>query len=106
MNPVLVNAIVTFGKKAQKVKACEEMAELTKELCRDIIDQGDIEHIYEEIADVEIMLKQLRMIYGNDEKIDNWKWLKLDRLANRLAMDPLKYGETEGQKAPPHLEAI
>lgn len=38
----------------------------------------------EEIADVEIMLEQLRIIYGNRSEVDTIKAEKLLRLSERL----------------------
>lgn len=55
-----------YGVAAQKVKAIEELSELQKEIAKDLIGQGNIENVAEEIADVQIMLRQLQMIYGID----------------------------------------
>lgn len=55
-----------YGADAQKVKAIEELSELQKEIAKDLIGQGSIENVAEEIADVQIMLRQLQMIYGID----------------------------------------
>lgn len=61
---VLEKAIEVYGKDLQKQVAIEEMAELTKEICKDFRGKGNREHIIEEIADVCIMLDQLMIIYG------------------------------------------
>jgi len=82
-NPVLRKAIVVYGAQNQTIKAVEEMAELTKELAKALIGQSDNDHIREEIADVEIMVEQLKMIYDNGS-IAVIKKAKLDRLAERL----------------------
>lgn len=41
-------------------------------------------NISEEMADVEIMLEQLRVIYGNRSEVDTIKAEKLLRLSERL----------------------
>ena len=44
-----------------------------------------IDHGFEEMADVEIMLAQIRMIFADaPERIDEWKARKLERLKHRL----------------------
>ena len=39
------------------------MSELTKELCKELRDRGNVEDIADELADVEITLAQIKMIY-------------------------------------------
>lgn len=56
-------AIETYGADLQKQVAIEEMAELTKEICKDFRGRGNREHILEEIVDVSIMLEQLQIMY-------------------------------------------
>ena len=53
-----------YGPEAQKVKAIEELSELQKEIAKDLIGQGSIENVAEEIADVKVMTEQLQLIYG------------------------------------------
>jgi len=57
---------------------------LTKELSKVIRGRGNTNHISEEIADVEIMLEQLRVIFNNRSEVDCIKAEKLTRLADRL----------------------
>ena len=81
----LEKAIETYGADLQKQVAIEEMAELTKEICKDFRGKGNREHILEEIADVKIMLSQLLIMYDikvwelNDVIVS-----KLTRLEERL----------------------
>lgn len=77
-------AVRVYGKQSQLIMAMEEMAELTKELSKNIRGQRNTEAISEEMADVEIMLEQLKVIYGNRAAVDRVKCAKLDRLAVRL----------------------
>lgn len=82
---VIQKAIETYGADLQKQVAIEEMAELTKEICKDFRGKGNREHILEEIADVKIMLSQLLIMYDikvwelNDVIVS-----KLTRLEERL----------------------
>ena len=88
-----------YGVAAQKVKAIEELSELQKEIAKDLIGQGNIEHVAEEIADVQIMLRQLQMIYGIDysdlNKIMSEKTL---RTLYRIAVEEKEDKEKEAKK--------
>ena len=78
------DAIQIFGVPAQLDMAVEEMSELIKEICKHKRGLGDKGHIAEEIADVEIMLYQLKLIFGCEVSVSAVKHLKLDRLQTRL----------------------
>jgi len=73
--------IEKWGKTAQVLMAIEEMSELTKELLKDL--RGKSCSIQEEIVDVEIMLEQLKEIFGT-EYIDIFRKSKLQRLEAML----------------------
>ena len=79
-------AIDTFGEISQMIKATEEMGELIRAISRVILQQGEsdvqIESNYnEEIADVSIMLEQLKYTrHYKQELVDYWKEEKLKRL--------------------------
>lgn len=82
---IFEKAIEVYGADLQKQVAIEEMAELTKEICKDFRGVGNREHIAEEIADVLIMMSQLEIIYDIKTKelmdmTDN----KIKRLEERL----------------------
>lgn len=77
-------AVKKYGKLSQLIMCMEEMAELTKEISKSIRGVDNSSAISEEIADVEIMLEQLRVIYHNRSEIDTIKANKLRRLAYRL----------------------
>lgn len=79
-------AIETYGKDAQLKMAIEEMAEITQAICKNFRGNDNIENIIEEIADVEIMLAQLKLIYGIEQyKVDMYKGLKHFKLEKRLS---------------------
>ena len=74
-----------WGVNSQIGIAIEECSELITELAkygREVNGSTDIS-ICDEIADVEIMMKQLRLIFS-PEIIDDRKELKLHRLKQRL----------------------
>ena len=53
-------AIGKYGVAAQLDMVIEEMSELTKEICKIKRGKGNYMNLVEEIADVEIMLEQLK----------------------------------------------
>ena len=91
-------AIREYGVRNQLIKTAEELSELTQALSKVLIvtskltsgehfsctDEELLMNLYEEVADVEIMLQQLHMIFGCDKEVDNWKRRKIDRLIERL----------------------
>ena len=84
-NGIYELALKKFGLEKQMIKCIEELSELQKELCKHSLGQGSIDHITEEIADVEIMLEQMKI--GLDIGIcdlDDVKSQKLSRLSGRL----------------------
>ena len=95
---IMLRAIHRYGEAAQIDMAVEEMAELTKALCKvkraapGATTTAAIANVIEEIADVQIMLDQLRLIFARstDEveedklrrllaRINSWKESKLRR---------------------------
>ena len=84
---VLEDAIDRWGGPMQMVIAIEEMAELTKLLCKDY--RGDVklhhlEDLASEIADVLIMMEQLMMIFENKPMVVMVIKGKIERLKKRL----------------------
>ena len=80
-NTIFNQAIDFFGFESQKIMAIEEMSELTKELTKELRNRGNVENIADELADVEIMLAQLKIIYNIHELVEQHKDFKLNRLA-------------------------
>lgn len=95
---IMLRAIHRYGETAQIDMAVEEMAELAKALCKvkratpGAATTAAIANVIEEIADVQIMLDQLRLIFARstDEveedklrrllaRINSWKESKLRR---------------------------
>lgn len=78
-------AIETYGVRAQKLMAIEEMSELMKEICKDFRGKLNREHLIEEMADVTIMLDQMLLIYEiSGEEILSMCGRKMKRLKERL----------------------
>ena len=77
-------AVKHYGKFAQIDMAVEEMAELIVALKHHQRRKAEVEEIIEEIADVEIMLMQLKTIYECWSDVDIVKDEKLERLSKRM----------------------
>lgn len=71
-----------WGFQSQMLMTIEEMAELTKALLHDsrVLKNPKREALFEEIADVEIMLGQMKLIYGCGVTVEKIKEKKLKRL--------------------------
>lgn len=81
---VLQRALDTYGSTMQIVVVFEEVSELQKELCKYLRGRGSFEHIAEEIADVEIMLEQMKMLFCCTDDVRNERRRKVERLKERL----------------------
>ena len=79
-------AITKYSQMNQIIKAVEEMSELTKELCKLLVNdlKYSIEGIAEEIADVTIMMEQLRLIFDINDEVCTMMDSKIRRLENRI----------------------
>lgn len=84
MEEVLKRAIATWGPDLQLNVAIEELSELTKEICKSKRGADNADHIAEEVADVEIMLEQIKMIFNNRKAVERHKHEKLIRLEKRV----------------------
>ena len=79
------DAIQTFGIRNQAYKAIEELAELQVAISHYLDGREDAEtRICQELADVEIMCRQLRIWFDHVGLVDQHKRLKLDRLRVRI----------------------
>jgi NTP pyrophosphatase (non-canonical NTP hydrolase) len=82
---VLNQAIKTYGDQSQIEMMIEECAELIQALQK--LKRKDTEevrdHICEELADVELVIFQMRQVFNSD-RIDDWQVIKVDRLKERL----------------------
>lgn len=76
-----MKTIYAFGVTNQLDKVVEECSELIQAIQK--FKQNRMTNVEEEIADVEIMCEQLRMMF-NEEMINSFKAQKLDRLEKRV----------------------
>lgn len=84
---IFQDAIEEFGEAAQVTMVFEEMAELQKELCKWTRNGESVaatHHIAEEIADVEIMLDQMKLLFDIDGSVQAHRLEKVVRLGNRI----------------------
>ncbi len=83
-------ALNYYGGELQINMVFEEMAELQKELCKYLRKKDTrnkielIPSIAEEIADVEIMLEQMKLLFEIENAVEKFKTMKVDRLRERL----------------------
>lgn len=103
---ILLQQAEQFGIENRMNQVQEEMSELSQAICKcrrsldgdrtlkeDIIT---IKHnITEEIADVEICLKQLKHLLGNKEQVEHIKVQKIVRTEQRLNKNEYKEEEPE-----------
>lgn len=96
---IYITAIERWGRDAQMVKAAEEMAELSAVLLKYVnTDEKQrsslVEHIREEIVDVEIMLEQLGHVFGDNYDEYLFKFWRLSRrLGIKAGLDDENDGE-------------
>ena len=82
---ILIKAIGKWGKNAQLLMVLEEMSELQKEILKHINRGKDnLDEIIDETADVEIMLDQLKYIFGIHEHVKERIPVKLNKVKARL----------------------
>ena len=77
-------ALRKWGADLQTMMAVEEMSELTKEICKIKRGKMDLDALADEIADVTIMLEQLREIYGLNDAVCDHMDAKILRLQSRV----------------------
>jgi NTP pyrophosphatase (non-canonical NTP hydrolase) len=77
-----------FGNTMQAIVAIEEMSELQKALCKYLrgeqyFDEQYFANVREEIADVQIMLEQLKIVFDSDDTVEQIIDEKLQRTVDR-----------------------
>lgn len=89
MKEGLIKIAKYYGYQHQRKKLIEEMAELTVEICH-LDERGDYENfihrqaIYEEIADVEVVLEQIKYLLDCEAEVGALKQYKIDRQLKRM----------------------
>lgn len=75
-------ALDTWGGEDQVFMLIEEMSELIQAISK---RKRGLEHnVAEEIADVEIMLSQIKLYLNIDDEIYKWKNYKYERMLKKL----------------------
>ena len=87
---VFEKALNRFGIRAQIEMVVEEMSKLQKELCESLYGRDVVMNIAEGIADVEIMLDQMKLHFGLEDHVTNNRKVKVSRLAERLEQEENK----------------
>ena len=82
---VFERALTHYGPELQTSVLVEEMAELQKEICKYWRGRANYDHIAEEIADVSIMLDQMKLLFQCGGAVQGWRLEKVRRLAQRIA---------------------
>jgi NTP pyrophosphatase (non-canonical NTP hydrolase) len=82
---IMLQALSRYGVDAQDDIAIEEMSELTKAIIKNRRYKtfATLENLYEELADVYIMLEQITMSLDKD-RVQSYVNSKLQRLNERL----------------------
>ena len=81
---VYERAIARHGVLLQSIVAVEELSEAQKEICKFLRENGNKEHLAEEVADATIMLEQLRLMFDINDDVSRYMDEKVQRLADRL----------------------
>lgn len=91
MKQLLERVITANGMNKQLDVAIEELLELIQAICkikrRDSLSNESFAvkgNLAEEMADVEIVLAELKLMFDNEDNVKEWKDYKLDRLEKRL----------------------
>lgn len=83
MQKTYIELISKYGCEHQVVIAIEELAELQKELTKFLRNNVDTNNLVSEIADVEIMLEQLKLMFNCAKNVENTKYYKIYRTRQR-----------------------
>ena len=87
INPIYKKAIKLWGIDSQMMMVVEEASELIKAICklrRTGVTAETVNGIAEEIADMEIMLEQLKIMFYLSEGVNEWKNYKIGRLSQMI----------------------
>ncbi len=94
---VYKKAVELWGKDLQLSMVIEEASELIKGICklkRNGFSIGAVSNAAEEIADMEIMIEQLKIILNCRDAVDVWRDYKIHRLKETIEKVEVRNGET------------
>ena len=90
---ILKKAIKKYGTHNQMLKCIEECGELSRAISRILIElssgngfttKESQENLYEELADVSIMIAEVMIMFDCTDEVISWQLKKLKRLNGRL----------------------
>lgn len=81
---VYIEAIKQWGDVAQVFMFIEEVGELLQEISKQYRGKSSKDKIAEELADVQIMLEQMTILFNAEDLINTFKYNKINRLKMRL----------------------
>ena len=84
------NAMIVFGEQNQLIVAIEELSECQKEICKILRGGEDFRNLAEEVADVTIMLEQIRLMFNINDCVCNFMDEKIKRLDDRVKWSKLE----------------
>lgn len=96
---IYYDALNLWGLHSQIDMCIEEMSELIKELLKYKRGNFNMEKICEEIADVEITVGQMKMIFNTCQSVEKYTKEKLHRLQERIEKSNDKYKEKQYKHA-------
>lgn len=79
----LAKALRHYGHNAQCLKTIEELSELSTQLCHHLGNRSNRLQVIDEIADVLIMVQQMKIVFGPDQ-VNEAMTRKLARLEERM----------------------
>ena len=83
----LQKIIQRFGREAQTIKAIEEMGELIVELTKRLNgSESNRSQLLGELADVQVMIWQMVLIYSSEEQFERRINAKLQRTKERYGL--------------------
>jgi hypothetical protein len=87
-----------YGFNRQKLKLIEEMAELMQRLLKTESKYELSENLFEEIADVKIMLEQIEYLINSDYEINEIRQKKIKRTLDRVYEEKYQIDEAEAKE--------
>lgn len=89
---IMQGAVAFYGKDSQHLKTMEEAAEVIQAVAKlsfastDENLEKNIDHLMEELADMQVMIDQMRIMYPAGA-IDDWYAIKLRKLQEKIKID-------------------
>lgn len=79
-------ALQFFGNEHQIRKCMEELSELSVAVCHCYDGKDSVRHVAEEIADVENLIEQMKILFNCHDQVDRQRRFKLEALANKMSL--------------------